>query len=143
MKKIIINIFLIFTFIIVYLLQANLFTSFKIIGVMPNLFVIYILFIGLFAHKYMGITYGIIFGLLIDLLISKKVGITTIMLGVVGLIGTIFDKNFSKENRLTIIIMVAISTAIFEIGSYILGIFIYHTNIEIWSFIKILIVECF
>lgn len=143
MKKLIINILLFFTFIVVYLLQANFFTGFKIVGVMPNLLVIFTLFIGLFAHKYMGITYGIIFGLLIDLIISKKVGITAIMLGAIGLIGTIFDKNFSKDNRLTLIIMVAISTAVFEIGSYVFGIFIYHSNIEIWAFIQILLVECF
>ena len=142
MKKFIINIILIITFIIIYLLQANLFTWFKIAGVMPNLFIIFVLFIGLYAHKYMGVTYGIIFGLLLDLFISKKVGITAIMLGAIGLIGTILDKNFSKENRFKIIIMVAISTAIFEIGSYILGYFIYKTNVQILPFIQILLVEC-
>ena len=143
MKKVIINIALIFSFIIVYILQANLFSWFKIVGVMPNLFVIYVLFIGLYAHKYMGVTYGVIFGLLIDLFISKKVGITAIMLGVVGIIGAVFDKNFSKENRITLIIMVAISTAIFEIGSYILGYFVYNTYVLVWQFLQILLIECF
>ena len=112
MKKFIINIILIISFLIIYFLQANLFTWFKIAGVMPNLFVIYILFIGLYAHKSMGVTYGIIFGFLLDLFLSKKVGITAIMLGIIGIFGTILDKNFSKENRLTVIIMVSVSTAI-------------------------------
>lgn len=142
MKKLIINIILIITFIIIYLLQANLFTWFKIAGVMPNLFVILILFIGLYANKFMGITYGIIFGILIDLFISKKVGITAIMLGIIGIIGMIFDRNFSKENRITIIVMVAISTIIFEVGSYILGYFVYDTYIQIVPFIQILLIEC-
>ncbi len=142
MKKLIINIILIITFIIIYFLQANLFTWFKIAGVMPNLFVIFVLFIGLYTNKYMGVTYGIIFGILIDLFISKKVGITAIMLGIIGIIGMLFDRNFSKENRLTIIVMVTISTIIFEVGSYIIGHFVYDTYIQVIPFIQILLVEC-
>ena len=142
MKKFIINIVLILTFIIIYLLHSNLFTWFKIAGVMPNLFVIYILFIGLYSSKSMGITYGIIIGILLDCFISKKIGATSIMLGIVGIIGAIFDKNFSKENRITLIVMTMISTAVFEIGHYILGYFIYKYSIEIFTFIEILLIEC-
>ena len=40
---------------------------------MPNLFIMYILFIGLFYSKIAGLTYGIIFGLLLDFFISKKI----------------------------------------------------------------------
>ena len=142
MKKFIINVILVLNFIIIYFLYLNLFTWFKIAGVMPNLFVILVLFIGLYAHKAMGVTYGILFGLLIDLFISKIIGITAIMLGVIGILGVILDKNFSKENRITIILMVLISTLIFEIGSYILGFFIYKTYVEIWPFVQVLLIEC-
>ena len=142
MKKTLINIVLIITVLIIYFLQSNLFTWFKIAGVMPNMFVILVLFIGLYAHKHMGIIYGIVFGLLIDLFISKKVGITAIMLGVIGIMGMILDKNFSKENRITIIIMVTIATLIFEIGSYILSFFIYKSDIQIWIFMQMLLIEC-
>ena len=63
------------------------------------------------------------------------------MLGVVGLIGGVFDKNFSKESRITIIIMVVASTFIYEIGAYLIGCVIYGYSIEIISFIKILLIE--
>lgn len=141
MKKIIINITLIITFILIYLLQANLFSWFRIADVMPNLFVIFILFIGLFYNKIAGVTYGIILGMLIDLFIGRKIGISAIMLGIVGLIGGIFDKNFSKESRITIMIMVSVCTVIFEIGSYILGFFILKYTFEIFVFVKILAIE--
>ena len=143
MKKTIINILLIITFIIIYIIHSNFFTWFKIAGVMPNLFVILILFIGLYAHKYMGVTYGIICGLFIDFFIGKKIGITSIMLGVVGIIGVIFDKNFSKENRITLMVMVIIATLVFEIGSYLLGYLVNKFEIEIITFIEILLIECF
>lgn len=141
MKKFLINLLLIIAFIVIYFLHSNLFTWFRIAGVMPNLFVIFVLFIGLYANKFMGVTYGIIFGLLLDLFIGKKLGITAIMLGTVGIIGVIFDKNFSKENRITLLVMVIISTVIFEIGEYVLSYFINKANLEIVSFIQILLIE--
>lgn len=141
MKKVIINIILFITFIIIYILQSNLFTWFKIAEVMPNLFIIFVLFIGLYGHKFMGVTYGIVLGLLLDLFIGKKIGITAIMLGVIGVIGMMFDKNFSKDNRMTIIVMVAISTIVFEVGSYILSYFINEIELQIDLFIKILLIE--
>lgn len=80
-------------------------------------------------------------GIMLDLFIGRKVGITAIMLGVVGLIGGIFDKNFSKESRITIIIMVIVSTLIYEIGAYLIGDLIYGYSLEIVGFIKILAIE--
>ena len=75
MKKTIINIVLILTVFIIYYLQSNFFNWFTISGIMPNLFVILVLFIGLFANKTMGTIYGIIVGLILDLIIGNKVGI--------------------------------------------------------------------
>lgn len=141
MKKLIINIIIFITFIIIYLLQSNLFTWFTIAGVMPNLFVIFVLFIGLYGHKFMGVTYGIVLGLLLDLFIGKKIGITAIMLASIGIIGMMFDKNFSKDNRMTIIVMVLISTIVFEAGSYILNYFINETALQMLLFVKMLLIE--
>lgn len=141
MKKLITNIILIITFIIIYFLQVNLFSWFKIAGVMPNIFIIFILFIGLYYNKVAGTTYGIILGILLDFFIGKKVGISAIMLGAIGLIGGLFDKNFSKESRFTIMVMVVVSTLIYEIGAYIIGYFIYGYSFEVLSAIKILLIE--
>jgi rod shape-determining protein MreD len=109
---------------------------------MPNLFVIFVLFIGLYANKYMGVTYGIIFGLLLDLFLSRNIGISAIMLGIVGIIGVVFDKNFSKENRITLIVMVILSTIVFETGEYLVSFFINKFDLEIITFIQILLIEC-
>ena len=63
------------------------------------------------------------------------------MLGVVGLIGGVFDKNFSKESRITIIIMVIVSTFLYEIGAYLIGGPIYGYDLELLSFVKTLLLE--
>lgn len=141
MKKTSIIILLILAFFIIFLLQANVFQNFTISGVMPNLFVIFILFIGLFANAILGISFGVLGGLVIDFVYAKTIGITAIMLCVIGYLGAYFDKNFSKENKITIIIMVALSTVLFELGYYIINSVILGFDIEMLSFIKILLIE--
>lgn len=141
LKKFLTIICLILTFFIIYFLQANFFTWFTISGVMPNLFIVLVLFIGLFIGRKLGFVFGLIFGIYLDLMLGKAVGISGIMLGLVGLIGEYLDKNFSKDSRVTIILMVIGSTAFYEIGSYLFQIIRWGTLIEILPFLKILALE--
>lgn len=141
LKKLTINIFLILTAFILYFLQSNFFNWFTISGVMPNLFVIYILFIGLFSNRITGVIYGVIIGAILDLTIGTQIGINAAGLGVIGFLSATFDKNFSKDSRATIMFMVLGTTLIFEILVYILNYVVFSTNIEIINFIKILAIE--
>lgn len=141
MKKVIINISLIITVFVLYFLQSNFFNWFVIAGVMPNLFIIFILFIGLFSNKTTGIVYGLAVGMLLDLAIGKQIGINMVGLGVIGLLAALFDKNFSKDSRATIMFMVMGATIIFEVIVYLANVIILTNNIEILNFIKILSVE--
>lgn len=137
MRKTIVIIALIITFFIIYFLQANFFSWFTIAGVKPNLFIILTIFISLFAGMKVGIPFGIISGLFLDIIIGKSIGTYAIMLGIIATIGGYFDKNFSKESKLTIMLMVMGSTCIFEIGSYI----IQMIELEIIPFIITLLIE--
>lgn len=141
MKKFLINIALILIGFIIYFLQANFFSWFTIFGIKPNLFIIYILFIGLFGNRGMGIIYGSITGIFLDLLFEEKIGVNLIALSLIGIIATIFDKNFSKDSRITIMFMVFGTTIIFEIVSYFTRYILYSINVEVLNFIKILLVE--
>lgn len=141
MKKTLAIIILIISFLIIYFLQANFFNWFTIAGVKPNLFIIFILFISLYGGTKVGIPFGVISGLYLDILLGKTLGINAIMFGIVGLIGGYFDKNFSKESRITIILMVIGSTIVFETGSYIMQIIKEAINIEVLEFIKTLAIE--
>lgn len=141
MKKVAIVIGLIIIFLLIYFLQVNIFSSFTIAGISPNLFVIYILFIGLYANQVLGIGLGVVCGLILDLIFGRTIGITAVMLCVIGYLGSYFDKNFSKENRLTIIFMIAGSTLIFELGVYFLNSIILEYDREYLYFAKILVIE--
>lgn len=141
MKKVLIHISLIITFIIIYLLQTIFFSNFTIAGIMPNIFVILMLFIGLYMGRTMGVIYGIIYGIFIDFWIGKNLGFTSVSLAVVGLMCGFFDKTLSKDSRITVLLMGIISTIIYEIVLYTMQFMFLKINLEVFNFIKILFVE--
>lgn len=141
MKKVIINLLLILSLLIIYFLQSNLFNWFTISGIMPNLFVIFVLFVGLFTNRITGIVYGVVLGLILDLVIGMQVGVNAVGYGIIGFLSATFDKNFSKDSRATIMFMVLGTTIIFEVATYILNNIILVRNLEIFNFIKILSIE--
>ena len=141
MKKVLINVGLILTIYLIYILQANFFSWFNIASIMPNLFIILVLFIGLFTNKTMGTAYGVIVGLFLDLVIGQKVGINAVSLGLIGFLAAVFDKNFSKDSRMTIMLMVLVATIVTESLNYLLNYIFLNINVEILNFIKILSIE--
>lgn len=141
MKKVISIITLTLIFFVIYFLQADFFSWFNIAGVKPNLFILLMLVVGLFVGKKIGIPLGIILGIILDLLTGKIIGISSIMFVIIVILADIYDKNFSKDNRMTIMIMVASTTIIFETGIYMLNLLKLSIPLELISFIKILIIE--
>jgi rod shape-determining protein MreD len=141
MRKSAIVVVLIIVFFILFFLQVNLFSSFTIAGISPNLFVIYVLFVALFSNQFLGISLGVIFGLILDFVYGRVIGTTAVMLCIIGYLGSYFDKNFSKENKLTIILMVAGATLIYEFGLYFLNSIILEFDREYFAFLKIVLVE--
>ena len=142
MRKIGMIISIIFIFLVIYFLQSNFFSWFVIFGIKPNLFVILTLIIGLFMGRKYGLCFGIGFGLIIDFLIGRNIGVSSLMLGIVGLVGGYIDKNFSKDNKIIIMLIVAISTTIFELGQYLIQSYILSYNmLELDIFFRIVLIE--
>lgn len=141
MKKAITILVLIISFLLVYFLQANFFSWFTIAGIKPNLFLILVLFISLFAGMKIGIPFGICVGLFLDMIIGKKIGPSAIMFAIIGAVGGYFDKNFSKESRITIMLMVIGSTCLYEIGVYLLQMIELSIHVEILPFFITLLIE--
>ena len=56
-------------------------------------------------------------------------------------IGEYLDKSFSKESRITLMLMVASTTIIYEVGIYIINIIKLNASIELALFLKILAIE--
>ena len=141
MKKVLIHIGLIFTFILIYLLQSIFFNGFTIAGVMPNIFIILMLYIGLYMGRTTGFIYGMIFGIFIDIWIGKTLGLTSFVLALIGTISGMLDRTFSKDSRIIVILMGIACTIIYEVTLYIMQIMLKGVNVEVFHFIEILLIE--
>jgi len=141
MKKAISILLIFITFLIIYFLQANFFTWFTIAGIEPNIFIVLVLFISLYTGMKVGIGSAVIFGAFLDIVIGKSLGPYILGLGLIAFLGGYFEKNFSKDSRITIMLMVMGSTCVYEIVAYIFNFINLSTHIEIMEFIKILLIE--
>ena len=141
MRKFFTIILLILIFFLIYFIQTNIFSSFTISGISPNLFIIFILFIGLYSNQALGIGFGVVVGLILDFIYGRVIGTTAIMLCVIGYLGSYFDKNFSKDNKITILLMVIGSTIVYELGLYFINSIILEFDRQYFYFFRILIVE--
>ena len=141
MKKILTIIILCIVFVIIYLLQINLFSWFTIAGIKPNVFVILVLWIGLFTGRKYGAILGTVFGFVIDILGSRVIGISAVVLGIIGFAGGYLEKNLSKDSKMTVILLVMGATAVYEIVVYVYKAIILSSNIEIMIFVQKLLIE--
>ena len=135
------SLILLLLFLIIYFLQFNFFTWFNIRGIMPNLFVVFTLFVGIFIGQRIGIAVGLFVGIVIDVIIGKQVGFTGIALGIVGYVGELLDKNFDKNNLLTLLAMVAIVTFGYELVNMFYIIVRNGLNFNIFIFLVMIVVE--
>lgn len=91
--------------------------------------------------KNMAIPIGFIIGIYLDILTNKQVGISAIMFVTIGFLGGFFDKNFSKDSKITILLMVAGSTILFETIVYLYTSIRYLIPLQILGFTKIVLIE--
>lgn len=141
MKKAIDIFFIVLIFWVIYFLQSTFFMWFNILGIMPNLLIILIMTLGLFMRRKSGFIFGLIFGLCIDFSIGSRIGINAISLGLVGVAAEKLDKSFSKDNRITVMFLTGILTFLAELIIYFLQIVFCNVDIQILSFIKIVLIE--
>ena len=80
-------------------------------------------------------------GITLDLIVGRATCISPIIFSIVAIIAGYFDKNFSKDNKITIMIMVVGMTIVCEIVNYFLNVAILESLIELKSFIRILLIE--
>ena len=143
MKKTLAVIEISVVFFLIYLLQMDFFSWFTIAGIKPNLFIIYVAVISLFAGKKAGIIFGVFFGFYIDTISGRILGISSIMLAVIAFCAEFMNKNVSNDTKITIVLIVGLSTLIYEVGYYMASIWKLGINVELFQFIKIICIEIF
>lgn len=141
MKKFLIGICMYIFFIFLYFLQSDFFSWFTIAGISPNIFIIFILFLGLFTNNKFSIVIAVLTGVTLDLVLGRTLGITGLLYGLIAILAGYFDKNFSKENKFTLVIMVIVITVACEVLNYFINAWVLEIPVEMLAFIKILAIE--
>lgn len=95
----------------------------------------------MFAGRTEGFITGAICGTMLDLFTGTSVGITGALLAIIGYLGGYFDNNFSKDSKITIILMVIGVTFAYELIKYLLNVLFFSFSLELIAFFKILFLE--
>ena len=84
---------------------------------------------------------GFFIGLYLDVLTGKQIGISALMYAFIGFLGAYFDKSFSKDSKITILLMAAGCTLAYELIVYLYTIARNQIPLQLLGFIKILLIE--
>ena len=141
MKKTLLVVAIFIIYFIIYFLQVNFFSWFTIAGIKPNLFVLLVLFIGIFLGAKSGAILGFVIGLYTDFLFSGNIGMSAMLFGILGVAGYCLEKRFSRDSKITIIIMGSIVTALYEVTAYILTVIFHSVEIDLLKFVYMLVIE--
>lgn len=141
MKRAKIFIFLVMIYFVIYFLQVNFFNWFNIKGVQPNLFVVLVLFVGIFSNARVGQVFGFITGLYTDFLFSNSIGISAVLFALIGYSGDFLQKRFPRDSKITIMIMSSITTAVYEIIRVIYRYMFFSSTVGFVTFIYTLAIE--
>lgn len=121
--------------------QLNIFNFIPLFGVKANIGLVLVVALGILCGQKIGIAIGIAYGIMSDILMGKAIGIYTFLFFLVGFFCGKVSSGFSKENKSSITMIVALATLIYELICYIAFAAIYSYDFELFSTIWVIILE--
>lgn len=138
MRKTLTGIIIIFVIGISIFLQANLLQAIPLNGTSANIGIILISSVGLICGKYIGGVTGLVYGILYDISFGRTIGMYTGLYVLVGYLSGMFNKNFSKDNKVSMIFLISIITALFESIIYLFSVLFRNYDFELQSMLFII-----
>ncbi len=104
------------------LIQPTWLEYVKILGVKPNLFLIYVIIFSCHSSKKEGMTVGFIFGLILDLFIGKALGLNAVLMLILSFIVADFCEKYIRKNTVfTTMVIIFTVTFLYELMYYIIA----------------------
>lgn len=120
MKKTLTIVYLLLFILIIFVFQMYIIDERELFGVKPNLILISVIVVSLWFGLYTGSIYSVIIGIITDMLFGNNIGLFTIGYAITGVIIGFFNYNYRKENKIALLYLTFIATAIFELIEYII-----------------------
>lgn len=117
MRRLVFYIAMIF---IIYFFQTGVFTHLALGGIVPNLFVICTVTIGMIRGKKEGCLIGFFCGILMDALFGVYFGMYALVLSVIGYLAGYVQQIFYEEDMTLPIVIIGIADLLYGIAIYLL-----------------------
>lgn len=121
--------------------QSNMLNKVEIFGIRPNLLLVIVVTISLWYGLYVGSIFGAIFGLIADSWFSLNFGKYIIMFTLISILVGYFNKNYKKENIITLVYLVFNVTIIFELLIAIKSVIVNKEMFNLFVLLKVQIVS--
>lgn len=131
MRSIIISLIILFNLI----LQSTLFQWFKIYGVVPNTSLILVISFAIYSGRNEGAIIGFFMGILQDIIFGRTIGLSALILMIVGYLVGLMDQKIFRDNLFVPFILTALTTVFYEIANLLL-IFLLGYKIELLNIMK-------
>lgn len=141
MKKVLV---VVITFIIICVsiwFQMEFLNSIPLSGTIANFGIVLISGLGLISGKFVGGIIGAGYGILIDIAFGNGLGINTALYASCGIISGMLNNSFSKGNKISMVMLVLICTALFETIAYLLNVILNGFELYLSVLIMKLILE--
>ncbi len=138
-KKLLVSLIVFILICIAIWFQVNFLNIFTFFNTPANLAIVFICGIGLLSGKISGALVGACYGIIMDLLFGKSIGVYLLIYTLLGIVSGELSRGFSKDNRMSIIYMVAALTIATEILTLFIFAVIYNYNLEFYAIKKILL----
>jgi len=109
------NFLIIIIMIINFIFQGTILPYFEIFGVVPNTALIIVVIFALAKGKYYGGFYGLIFGLIQDIMYSPVIGINAFILFFTGFCIGYVEDTFARDNIISPIFFTSVATVCYNI----------------------------
>ena len=140
MKKILITFVTFFVICFSIWFQSNFLNSIPLAGVIANLGIVLIAGVGLVSGKVLGGVIGFVYGLLIDITIYQSLGLYVLLYSLTGIIAGFLNHKFSKDNKISMIMLILFTTIIFESLLYLFNVLVnrFEFQLKFWFFTIVL-----
>ena len=106
-----------------YFLQTGIFTELALGGIVPNLFVICTVSIGMIRGKKEGCLIGFVFGILMDALYAMYFGVYALLLAIMGYVAGYVQQIFYEEDMTLPIVMIGLADLLYGIIIFLFSFF--------------------
>lgn len=130
-----------FIIILAIYLQLNLFNTLPLFGTKANFGIVLVSAISIFCGYKIGVSFGITYGLISDVMFGKSFGMYILLYFAMGFLVGKINNGFSRDNKSSLLMIVILSTIVFEIVQAILYAICYKYDFALFRFIHVIIFE--